>query len=141
MGCAPAAFGFFAPTVMGATYALCVLLPWKSCTVFVRWRLRCATCLRVWLRTCLRWCFAGSTDGAAALTVALASVRTVADGAGEEALPDGSTANAGPAIRVVASKAAAKFLNMFLSCCLSNGASLRVCRSSGELRMPALNGS
>ena len=62
-------------------------------------------------------------------------------GAGEEALPDGSTANAGPAIRVVASRAAAKFLNMFLSCCLSNGASLRVCRSSGELRMPALNAS
>jgi hypothetical protein len=27
------------------------------------------------------------------LTVALASVRTVADGAGEEALPDSSTAN------------------------------------------------
>jgi hypothetical protein len=53
----------------------------------------------------------------------------------------GSTANAGPAIRVVASRAAAKFLNMFLSCCLSNGASLRVCRSSGELRMPALNAS
>src|SRR6516225_4637088 len=83
---------------------------------------RCATCLRVWLRTCLRKCLAGCVDVAAAV----ASLLTVAGGAAmPPVLPDCCAANAGPATRVVASRAAARFLNICLSCCLLDGVSLR----------------
>src|SRR4029079_3224624 len=91
--------------------------------------LRWATCLRVWLRTCLRRCFAGCVDGAPTLTLVPMA------GAGAAmlpVLPECCGANAGPATRVVASRAAARFLNIFLSCYLPDGASLRDAPIVGE---------
>src|SRR4029079_19652699 len=82
--------------------------------------LRWATCLRVWLRTCLRRCFAGCVDGASTLTL---GPMAGAGAAMLPVLPDCCAANAGPDDRVVASRAAARFRNIFLSCCLPDGAS------------------